>query len=133
MESAKRMSAWVFRTFKTREKLPPLITLYKSLIQPLVEYASALWSPIDKGSIEALEKVQKSFVKRIKNVSRDYEIALKQLNLYTLQRRRERYQILHIWKMLENLAPNKSKTSQNIIETQSNIHDRRGKTCKTHI
>jgi len=37
-ESAKRMSAWVFRTFYTRERLP-LMTLYKSLVRPLLEYA----------------------------------------------------------------------------------------------
>ena len=94
-ESAKRMSAWVFRTFNTREQLP-LMTLYKSLVRPLVEYSSALWSPTSKADINKLEEIQKSFVRKIRGVSREYETALKQLNLYSLEQRRDRYRIIQI-------------------------------------
>ena len=31
---------------------------------------------------------------------------LKKFNVFSLQRRRERYQIIYVWKMLENLVPN---------------------------
>ena len=91
----------------------PMLTLYKSLVRPLLEYSSALWSPNKKGDIQRLEEVQQSFVRKIKGVSRDYHTALKQLNLYSLERRRERYTILHIWKILE------SKTRQQISAKQS--------------
>ena len=130
-ETAKRMSAWVFRTFSTRERLP-LMTLYKSLVRPLVEYSSALWSPTAKTDIDKLEEIQKSYIRKINGVSRDYQTALKQLNLYSLERRRERYQIIHIWKMLENLTPNKSSTEDCIIKTQTDINHRRGRTCQSH-
>ena len=130
-ESAKRMSAWVFRTFNTREQLP-LMTLYKSLVRPLVEYSSALWSPISKADINKLEAIQKSFVRKIRGVSREYETALKQLNLYSLEQRRDRYRIIQIWKMLENLAPNHSSTNDCILRLQTDINHRRGRTIENH-
>ena len=48
--SAKRMSLWVLRTFITRERFP-MLTLYKSLARPLLEYLSPLCSPIAKETI----------------------------------------------------------------------------------
>ena len=130
VESAKRMSAWVFRTFTTRERLP-LMTLYKSLVRPLLEYSSALWCPISKADIKRLEEVQKSFVRKINGISSDYKTALKQLNLYSLERRRERYLILQVWKMIEGITPNTSSTDACIITTQTDISHRRGRTCQT--
>ena len=129
-EAAKRMSAWVFRTFTTRERLP-LMTLYKSLVRPLVEYSSALWCPISKADIKRLEEVQKSFIRKINGVSTDYRTALKQLNLYSLERRRERYLIMQVWKMIEGMAPNNSSTDDCIIRTQTEISHRRGRTWQT--
>ena len=131
IEAAKRMSAWVFRTFSTRERLP-LMTLYKSLVRPLVEYSSVLWSPTSKADIKRLEEVQKSFIRKINGVNSDYKTALKQLNLYSLERRRERYMIMQIWKSLENLAPNTSSTEYCTINAQTDINHRRGRTCQSH-
>ena len=131
IESAKRMSSWVLRTFNTRDRIP-MLTLYKSLVRPLLEYSSALWSPNKKGDIQRLEEVQQSFVRKIKGVSRDYHTALKQLNLYSLERRRERYTILHIWKILENKTTNLSETELSKISLQTGIPHRRGRTCMPH-
>jgi len=52
--SAKRMPSWLLRTFATRERIP-MLTLYKSLVRPLLQYSSPLWSPIAKGDIQRLE------------------------------------------------------------------------------
>ncbi len=128
ISSAKRMSAWVLRTFTTRERTP-MLTLYKSLVRPLLEYLSALWSPILKGDIQRLEEVQQSFIRKIKGVSRDYHTALKQLNLYSLERRRERYINIHIWKILEKKTTNLGDAGLSIITTQTDIPHRRGRTC----
>ena len=88
--------------------------------------------PISKADINRLEDVQRSFIRKINGVSSDYKTALKQLNLYSLERRRERYITMHVWKMLENLTANTSSTEECIIKTQTDITHRRGRTCQIH-
>ena len=127
IESAKNMASWILRTFKTREKIA-MLTLYKSLVRPILEYASALWSPISKGEIQRLEQIQQSFLRKIKGVDKDYPKALKQLNLYSLERRRERYLIIQTWKMLEGVAPNLNPP----LQLQSSMQQRRGRTLQVH-
>ena len=83
-----------------------MITLYKSLVIPVIEYYSVLWSPSGVSSIQRLEEIQKSFLKRITGTPNNYWDCLKKLKLYSLQRRRERYRILYTWKIAENLVPN---------------------------
>ena len=61
---ARKQSAWVLRTFATRECLP-MLTLWKSLILCKLDYCSQLWSPIDKGDIQSVEMIQRSFIQKI--------------------------------------------------------------------
>ena len=84
-----------------------VITLYKMLVIPLLEYCSVLWSPSSKGQIQSLESVQWSFLRKIRADNQDnYWVCLKKMKVYSLERRRERYRIIYIWKILENLVPN---------------------------
>ena len=54
----------------------------------------------------ALEEVQKSFTRKIKfDHKLDYWERLKELKMYSQERRRERYRVLYVWKMFENLVP----------------------------
>ena len=131
IESAKRISSWIFRTFSTREKIP-MLTLYKSLVRPILEYCSVLWAPMAKGEIQRLEEIQQSFLRKIKGVDKNYHKALKDLNLYSLERRRERYIILQVWKMLEGKVPNLADTDDSRIRLQSDIPSRRGRTGLIH-
>ena len=56
-----------------------------------------------------IEKIQKTFTKHIKGFSSfSYQKKLSNLKIYSLQRRRERYIVIHVWKTLEN------QTSQTI-------------------
>jgi hypothetical protein len=57
--------------------------------------------------IQTLENIQKQFTKKIlgfKDI--DYWTRLKKLKLLSLQRRRERYTIIHVWKIVNDKAPN---------------------------
>ena len=126
IESAKNMSSWILRTFRTRDQTT-MLTLYKSLVRPILEYSSVLWTPITKGDIQRLEEIQQSFLRKIRGVSRNYGEALKQLNLYSLERRRERYIAIQVWKMIEGLAPNLKPA----LLQQTTIQQRRGRTLKT--
>ena len=83
------------------------MVLLKSLVQPHLDYCSQLWSPSSQCLINKLEGVQKSLVEKI--WERDlhglnYWEKLAQLRLYSQERRRERYQIIFIWKIAQGLV-----------------------------
>ena len=78
-----------------------LIHLYKALVRPHVEYASCVWSPFKIRDIKLIEGVQR----RATRLSRDlrnepYNIRLTTLGLPTLQFRRERADMLQVFKIL---------------------------------
>ena len=84
-----------------------MMTLYKSFVRSNLEYCCPFWSPDAIGLIQELEDVQRTFTRRIAGL-RDltYWDRLKRLKLMSLQRRRERYVILIMWKTLHGLIPN---------------------------
>ena len=110
-----------------------MMTLYKSLVRPILEYCCPLWSPIKKAEIKKLESIQKSFITKITGVSTNYDEALNQLGLYSLENRRIQYATLHIWKIVENIAPNIKTANGPAIVIQTAIDHRRGRTCKRSI
>ena len=104
----KNLAGWILRSFVSRDKLT-MLTLFKSLVISRLDYASQLWSPHKISQITLIEKVQRSFTKHITGM-RDlsYHERLQALRLYSLQRRRERYCIILIWKIIESKAQNLS-------------------------
>ena len=84
-----------------------MLHLYKSMIRQRMENCSPVWTPSAIGDIMLLEDVQRFFTNKIFGCEdMDYHGRLQHLKLQSLQRRRERYCIIHIWKILHNIAPN---------------------------
>ena len=103
---ARRMSGWALSVFQDRSD-DTMLTLLKSIIRPQVEYCCPLWSPVKKGDIAAIEEAQRHFTRRIQSCSGlTYWERLEHLKLLSLQRRRERYMIIHTWKVLHEVVPN---------------------------
>ena len=126
VESGIQLTAWVLRTFKSRAQAP-MLTLWKSLILSKMEYCSQLWCPLKKSDIQRIENVQRSFLRKISGTSDlSYWERLKQFNMYSLERRRERYRIIYIWKILEGLVPN---VGEHVKTVQSERSDRYGRRC----
>ena len=122
VKRARSQAGWILRTFRTRERLP-MLTLYKSLVIPLLEYCCQLWSPCRQGEKQSLEAVQRTFTSRICNIRHlDYWARLRDLQLYSLERRRERYAIIYIYKILTGKVVNN-------LNIEFNIHQRRGRLC----
>ena len=97
---------WVLRTFNCRS-VPFMKFIWKSLIQPHIDYCSQLYLPTSKPEMEAIENLQKVYTKKIPELKRlNYWERLRALRMYSQQRRLERYRILYAWKILNNLAPN---------------------------
>ena len=134
IDTVRDLSAWILRSFKSRSRLL-MLQLWKSVVIPRLEYCSQLWNPHQVSLIQQLEELQKSFVRHISGFrNMDYWTALNKLGLYSLQRRRERYQVIYLWSMLEGIVPNipvdpaYAQTSDVLIKPHSQIESRRGRT-----
>ena len=103
------LSGWILRSFTSRDSTT-MNTLFKALILLILDYCFQLWSPHLTKHIVQIERVQRSFTKYITGM-REYSHIdrLSQLKLYSLQRRRKRYCIIYVWKIVEGLVLNFSK------------------------
>ncbi|XP_050691060.1 uncharacterized protein LOC126982828 [Eriocheir sinensis] len=105
VKKAKAMAGRVLRTFSSREPLV-MLTLWKSLVQPILDYCSQLWSPHKKGDIQLLEAVQRSYTRQISGMKElNYWHRLHKLGLLSQQRRRDRYRAIYTCKILEGTVP----------------------------
>ena len=91
------------KTFTTRDIIT-MMTLFKSLVLPTLDFDSQFRSPHLVKHIDQLEKIQRS--KHITGMqSLAYSERLVSLKLYSIQRRRERYCIIYVWKIIEGSVP----------------------------
>ena len=105
-DAARQMSAWILSVFESRDE-ELMLTLYKSLIRSRLEFSCPLWSPTKVEDIVKLEQIQRQFTSKISGYKDlHYHDRLKLLNLMSLQRRRERYYLLYLHKMLHGVVPN---------------------------
>ena len=105
-DNTANFASWLLRTFRTRDEDVMLLFL-KTYLIPRLEYGSAAWNPHKISEIELLEAVQRSFTSKIDNMQNlNYWERLEKLKLFSLQRRRERFIIIHTWKVYKHLAPN---------------------------
>ena len=105
-KSAKRLCGWILSSFYSRSQ-DVMIVLFNSLVRSKLEYCCELWSPYLIRDIVLLEQIQRSFTSRICG-QQDYNYweRLSNLKIYSLQRRRDRSCILHMWKIKNNVFPN---------------------------
>ena len=126
VQRVTKKSGWALRTFNARDRTT-MLTLWKSLILPHHDYCSQLWSPLKTGLIQKLELLQRSFFRKIHGMRQlSYWEQLIALRARSLERRRERYMIIYVWRILEGQVPNLNST---VIETTSDATSRIGRLC----
>ena len=108
VKKANSSSAWVLRTIITRSP-EVMLTIYKTMIRPNLEYCVQLWSPLPShgnwGSIISIENIQRQFTRAIDGVGLlTYKNRLEKLGLTTLLERRARGDLIETFKILSGIA-----------------------------
>ena len=83
-----------------------MLSLYNSLVLPHVEYCVSTWSPHYIKDNDILERIQHRFTRLIPGMQKlTYVERLDKLNLWTLEERRNRSDVIEVFKMANNLSP----------------------------
>ena len=131
---SRRQTAWILRTF-TKRDIPTMRTLWTSLIRPISDYCSPIWSPHpnNHGNIDRLESILRNFSKNVECIQHlNYADRLESMNLSSIQRRHERYKIIYAYKIKEGLVPNLTSDPSNpqtSFSLQFTYNPRRGYRC----
>ena len=106
VNGGKRFTSWILRCFQSR-KPEVIMILFKLFVIPRLEYACPVWSPYKIKDITRIEALQRTITSKLENLQhQNYHERLQTLGLYSLQRRRERYIIITVWKMAVGLTKN---------------------------
>ena len=81
-----------------------LRTLYLTFIRPLLEFAVPVWSPILKSDCEVIERVQHKATKLVSSIRNlTYNKRLEALDLTTLMERRQRGDLIQMYKIMHDI------------------------------
>ena len=84
-----------------------MLVMYKSFVRSHLEFSCPLWNPYLIQDISQIESIQRTFTSKIHGYQHfNYWERLSKLNLQSLQRRRERYILIYMWKLLQGKVPN---------------------------
>src|SRR5258706_249463 len=82
-----------------------LVKLYKSLVRPHVEHCTVAWSPYYVKDKTLLEKIQNRFTQMVPDLkNEDYYVRNKRMGLWTPEERRNRADLIQVFKMLKGLS-----------------------------
>ena len=119
---ANRMLGLIRRTI-VNKRHTILTTLYKSLVRPHLEYSTAAWSPHYVKDREMLERVQRRFTRMVPGLGDlEYGERLGVLGLMTLEERRNRSDMVEMYKVLKDIV---CHTKGNILRIEWKWQDQR--------
>ena len=115
------------RTFECKDK-KIILTLYKSLVRPHLDYCCQVWRPHLQGDIKMLERVQKRTTKMISNIrDKTYKERLGVTRLTTLETRRVREDMVETYKIVNGIEGLQERT---FFTRRYNTSNTRGNSVK---
>ena len=107
LEAAKRANRALSQLQRTviSRKREILLPLYKAYVRPHLEYAIQAWHPSQVRDKTVLEKVQRRFTRMFPELrGQAYEERLRSLDLFSLERRRIRGDLIETFKILKGMT-----------------------------
>ena len=99
-ERANQVLGQLSRAVTYRDKLT-FLKLYKVYVRPHLEYAVASWTPWLQSDKEMLEKVQRRALNMVSNFqARNYKDKLLEAGMTSLEQRRERGDLIHMYRIM---------------------------------
>jgi hypothetical protein len=100
---AKKNLGFIKRTVKFKSK-EIIIPLCNSLVRSHLEYGAQFWSPYLRKDNECIEKVYRRATKMIPSIRhKSYEQRREDLNMFSLEQRRLRGQLIEVYKMINKI------------------------------
>ncbi len=102
---ANKMLGLVARVIRHKD-MNMMLRLYKTLVRPHLEYASAAWSPHYAKDKKLLERVQHRFTRMFEELKdMEYAARLVILRLWSLEERRNRADLIELFRMARRVFP----------------------------
>lgn len=117
---AHKVLGFIIRNTKDFQNINTISLLFKTLLLPILEYASIIWRPVYNVHIYNLENVQRKFLKYLyfrkhglyPYQGYDHSMLLDEFNYRSLASRRNNNSILYLYKVLHNMIDDSRFLSQ---------------------
>ena len=113
-------------TYMDNEMMRKIIS---TMIRPRLEYAATVWSPHLRKHVMKLERVQRAATRMVPELANlQYEERLKELNLPTLEERRERGDLIALHKLVNEI--DEVDREDFVLRVDGRQQSTRGHSCK---